>query len=32
MLVDKQLSESYLSVDTSKLLAEPINRGINAKF
>ena len=32
MLVDKQLSESYLSVDTSKLLAEPINRGINAKI
>lgn len=25
-LIDKQLSESYLSVDKSKLIAEPINR------
>ncbi len=27
MLLDKQYSESYLSVDKSKLLAEPIKRG-----
>ena len=26
-LVDKQLSESYLSLDTSKLVPEPLNRG-----
>lgn len=27
MLVDKQLSESYLSIDPQKLFAEPIKRG-----
>ena len=27
VLIDKQYSESYLSVDKSKLVAEPINRG-----
>lgn len=31
-LVDKQFSESYLSVDKSKLVAEQINRGKPASF
>jgi hypothetical protein len=32
MLVDKQLSESYLSVNASELLAEPINRSVSAEI
>ena len=32
MLVDKQLSESYLSVNASELLAEPIHRGVSAEI